>query len=104
MKKGLAFLTIAGICALELISRRRQSLPEAELQLPVAKDAEPVSECCDSPKQEQQAQKCYYIKGGVVWHQAKNCRYIAGKNGITAGTVQQALAQGKQRACALCGE
>ena len=101
MKKGLALLTIAGICAYELLAKRRQNLPQSEALLqPSERAALPAP----AQEQPQKSERCYYLKNSAVWHTAASCRYIAGKSGVTKGTVEDAQAAGKVRPCALCGE
>ncbi len=99
MKKGFALLTIAGICAYELL-RGRRSLPTEQA---ACVNTEP-KKCQNGVKNDEKTPKCYYIKGGGVWHSDAACRYIAGKSGVVCGTVSEANAAGKVRGCALCGE
>lgn len=47
---------------------------------------------------------CYFAERGSVYHMSKDCRHIAGKEGVITATVEEAVAAGKERKCALCGE
>ena len=134
MKRGLFWLTLAGICAFALTSCRARAedpaqnaltaaqtdaLKTALLEAPKGETGEneensaqtvpekpPVEEeAVQTPAEpEEQEDICYYTDGGSVWHLDPACSYIANSSGVKSSTVEQALASGKTRPCARCGD
>ena len=47
---------------------------------------------------------CYWLVKGSVYHVSLDCSYIKGKENLQSGTVQEANANGKTKACSLCGD
>jgi hypothetical protein len=47
---------------------------------------------------------CYYTAGGGVWHYDKACGALANSKDVLSGTTEQAMADGKLRPCARCGD
>ena len=47
---------------------------------------------------------CYYTAGGGVWHYDSTCASLAHSENVRSGTVEQAMLDGKTRACARCGD
>ena len=50
------------------------------------------------------ARVCYYTVGGSVWHYDSACASLAHSENVRSGTVEQAMQEGKTRACARCGD
>ena len=46
---------------------------------------------------------CYWLKSGTVYHISLDCTYIKDKENVLSGTVDEALAAGKERCCSRCG-
>ena len=46
---------------------------------------------------------CYYTASGSVWHYDNACVSLAHSENVISGTVEQAMQDGKARACARCG-
>ncbi len=46
----------------------------------------------------------FWLSGGSVYHLSEACRYISEKEGVISGTVDEAHAAGKLRACSSCGK
>lgn len=44
----------------------------------------------------------FWVKDGSVWHLDRDCRYIK-KSTVISGTVDEAIANGKDRVCSSCG-
>lgn len=44
----------------------------------------------------------YWVKNGKVWHTSKNCSSLSRSKDIISGTTDQALNNGKERACKKC--
>ena len=61
MKKGLALLTIAGICAYELLAKRRQNLPQQEALLQAIQAEE------DKTQDKLKEKKGVLIRGSKNW-------------------------------------
>ena len=133
MKKGLFWLTMAGLCAFALTSCRARvadpaqnaltaaqtdALKTALLEAPKGETVEneedsaqtvpekqPVDDAVSqAPEESEQEDVCYYTDGGSVWHLDPACSYIANSSGVKSSTVQQAQASGKTRPCARCGD
>ena len=47
---------------------------------------------------------CFWLVSGSVYHISKDCNYIAGKENVQSGTVEEAGAAGKERVCSVCGK
>lgn len=45
----------------------------------------------------------YWIESGEVWHIKRDCRYLKNKT-VVSGSVEDAVAAGKIRACSACGK
>lgn len=60
----------------------------------------------DSPSQEETPQNgiVFWLSSGSVYHLSKTCHHIREKEGVLEGTVNEALAAGKLRACSSCGK
>lgn len=50
------------------------------------------------------ARTCYYTAGGSVWHYDSACASLVHSENVRSGTVEQAMLDGKTRACARCGD
>ena len=46
----------------------------------------------------------FWLKNGTVYHVSQTCYHIKEKQGVLVGTVDEALAAGKLRACSSCGK
>ena len=46
----------------------------------------------------------FWLKNGTVYHISQTCYHIKEKQGVLAGTVDEALAAGKSRVCSSCGK
>lgn len=46
----------------------------------------------------------FWLKNGTVYHVSQTCYHIKEKQGVLAGTVDEALAAGKSRVCSSCGK
>lgn len=44
----------------------------------------------------------YWTAGGSVWHTDRNCGSIANSSAVVSGTINEAAAAGKTRACMKC--
>lgn len=130
MKKGLFWLTLAGLCAFALTSCRARAEDPAQNALTAAQtgalktalleapegeneknsaqtvpEKQPVDDVTSQlPEESEQEDVCYYTDGGSVWHLDPACSYIANSSGVKSSTVQQAQASGKTRPCARCGD
>ena len=60
----------------------------------------------DDPSQEETPQNgiVFWLSGGSVYHLSKSCHHVREKEGVLQGTVDEALAAGKLRACSSCGK
>ena len=47
---------------------------------------------------------CYWLATGTVYHLSPDCAYVAGKESVQSGTVDDARAAGKERVCSRCGD
>ena len=45
----------------------------------------------------------FWTKNGEVWHLSENCRHLK-KSTVISGTLDEAMEQGKKRACSSCGD
>ena len=50
-----------------------------------------------------QEQTVYWVKNGEVWHISINCPSLARSKNILSGSLDDAMAAGKERACKRCG-
>ncbi len=46
----------------------------------------------------------YWTAGGSVWHTDRNCGSIAKSSAVVSGTINEAAAAGKGRACMKCSQ
>ena len=53
---------------------------------------------------EDEQEVCYYTENGSVWHYDRWCSALLKSHTVSSGTVAEAIAQGKSRPCAHCGE
>lgn len=44
----------------------------------------------------------YWVKSGEVWHISEKCRSLARSKTVLSGSVDEAIAAGKSRACKIC--
>ena len=44
----------------------------------------------------------YYSEGGEVWHEWRTCGHLSQKNEIFTGSIEDAMAAGKERGCSYC--
>ena len=110
MKKGLLLLTLAGLCTYAFCACRTKEAPAEESLTPeetlelkhmlAESEADLEADEADDPDE---ADLCYYLPSGGVFHGDPDCHHIAGKQGVVCATVEQAVAAGKARPCALCG-
>ncbi len=112
MKKGLIFLALAGLCTYALCACRADEeervqpldAEEAEaLKQDIAARDEAESDVQGDADDTYDVDVCYYLPSGGVWHADAACHHVAGKQNVVCGTVEEARAAGKFRACALCG-
>lgn len=117
MKKGLVLLTVAGLCLCATLSAcraqkdffggKKLTLEEmnalkdtlSEKEMPQETPVEPVP----APMPDE-ADRCYYIQSGGVYHLDRTCSYIAENANVISATVAEAQSAGKTRACSRCGE
>ena len=45
----------------------------------------------------------FWTKSGEVWHLSEDCRHLKKSTSIISGTLDEAIDQGKKRACSSCG-
>ena len=45
----------------------------------------------------------YYTESGSVWHTSPDCSSLSRSTNVMSGTVEQATADGMDRACKRCG-
>jgi len=45
-----------------------------------------------------------WIAGGTVYHRSTACYSLSKSTGIVTGTLEEALAAGKERLCSVCGD
>ena len=45
----------------------------------------------------------FWTKNGEVWHLSRDCRYIKSST-VVSGSLEEAIEQGKSRACSSCGK
>lgn len=53
---------------------------------------------------ENQTDTVYWVKNGGVWHLRRDCSSLSRSKEILSGTVDEAIAAGKERVCKLCGK
>ena len=53
---------------------------------------------------ENQTDTVYWVKNGGVWHLRRDCSSLSRSKEILSGTVNEAIAAGKERVCKLCGK
>lgn len=60
----------------------------------------------DDPSQEKTPSNgiVFWLSGGSVYHLSKACHHVSEKEGVLEGSVDEALAAGKLRACSSCGK
>ena len=46
----------------------------------------------------------YWTEGGSVFHEWHSCGHLSKKNEIMSGSIEEAIAAGKERGCAFCTE
>ena len=46
----------------------------------------------------------HFTDGGTVWHEWLSCGHLSQKSEIKSGTVEEAIAAGKERGCSFCTE
>ena len=46
----------------------------------------------------------FWTKSGEVWHLSEDCRHLKKSTSIISGTLDEAIDQGKKRACSSCGK
>lgn len=46
----------------------------------------------------------YFTGSGEVWHYNRDCGSIKNSSNVTSGTIEQAIAAGKSRACGVCSK
>ena len=119
MKKGVVALTVIGatvgvaavcftgtvaaccVAAYVTIENAKAKRTRSPRVILMKKKSEPqIKEEAPAPTPE----ICYYAERGGVYHTCRDCRHIAGKEGIITATVQEAVTAGKERKCALCKE
>ena len=44
----------------------------------------------------------YFSEGGEVWHEWRTCGHLSQKNDIFCGSIEDAMAAGKERGCYYC--
>ena len=44
----------------------------------------------------------YFSEGGEVWHEWRTCGHLSQKNEIICGSIEDAIAAGKERGCSFC--
>ena len=100
----LMLCTFVSCAALEPFERGEVlSAEEVEARrdaLLAEKETEKESEKVDTPFDG----TCYWLKSGSVYHISLDCTYIAGKDNLLSGSVAQASAAGKTKACSRCGK
>ena len=53
---------------------------------------------------EKQTDTVYWVKNGGVWHLRRDCSSLSRSKEILSGTVDEAIAAGKERVCKRCGK
>ena len=46
----------------------------------------------------------YWVKSGEVWHTTDKCSSLSRSKNILSGEIADAIANGKSRACKICGD
>ena len=56
-----------------------------------------------TPVTERQEQTVYWVEGGEVWHTTSSCPSLSRSKNILSGSLDDAIAAGKERVCKRCG-
>ena len=62
-----------------------------------------TTEMTEESKQNWDGVTVYYTESGTVWHKSADCSALKKSKNVIVGTLEEANAAGKERACKKCG-